>query len=249
MDRFAAYIPRWLRWGLLIVLGGLVLGFSVTFFVSVNHPDFRNWSSAAVSVVQIALTAFAYVLVVFFTESSQSPRVLQRKARHIQTVLMPEVFARITDDDGAPVEVSVGAPSGVVGYDYTLRSANAALRMWVGLNVHRVIVIVFCARPDGVDDDVFMEDLKKIFHDTTKGAQAIGYDEPHYQRAEKNGRRFVSVWQTWDIRKGGTGEDFLTHYTSQLFFAQDVALMAQSFLRTGQRHGITMTTPFAPHPL
>jgi hypothetical protein len=249
MDRFAAYIPRWLRWGLLIVLGGLVLGFSVTFFVSVNHPDFRNWSSAAVSVVPIALTAFASVLVVFVTESSQSPRVLQRKARHIQTVLMPEVFARITDDDGAPVEVSVGAPSGVVGYDYTLRSANAALRMWVGLNVHRVIVIVFCARPDGVDDDVFMEDLKKIFHDTTKGAQAIGYDEPHYQRAEKNGRRFVSVWQTWDIRKGGTGEDFLTHYTSQLFFAQDVALMAQSVLRTGQRHGVTMTMPFAPHPL
>jgi hypothetical protein len=249
MDRFAAYIPRWLRWGLLIVLGGLVLGFSVTFFVSVNHPGFREWSSAAVSVVQIALTAFAYVLVVFFTESAQSPRVLQRKSRHIQTVLMPEVFSRITDDDGAPVEVSVGDRSGVVGYDYTLRSANASLRLWVGLNVHRVIVILFCAQPDNMDGAVFLESLKKIFHDTTKGAQAIGYDEPHYQSAEKRGRRFVSVWQTWDIRKGGTGEDFLTHYTSQLFFAQDVALMAQSFLRTGQRHQVAMTMPFAPRPL
>ncbi|PWK83881.1 hypothetical protein [Fulvimonas soli] len=246
MERFVVYLPRWLRWTLLAALALLVAGFSVAFFLGINRPGFKDWLPASVSVVQIALTALAYVLLVFFTESGQNPAALQRRTEQVLTGLLPRTLARVTDVQGAPAAVTVGAPSGVIGYDYTLRTANAELRAWIGLNVHRVIVILFCAWPEGMEEQAFLERLRAGFADTLGGARAIGYDEPHFQAEAIDGCRFASIWLTWDI---GTQEDFLTHSPSQLFFAQDVALMLQSFLRTAQRRGLRLSTALAPTPL
>jgi hypothetical protein len=246
MDRFVVYLPRWLRWALLLALAALVAGFSVVFFVGINRPGFRDWLPASVSVVQIALTALAYVLLVFFTESGQSPAALIRRTQSVLTGLLPATLARITDVEGEPMMVEVGPPSGVTGRDYRLHSSHAEMRLWLGLNVHRVIVIVFCQRPAGLDDAAFVARLQTSFHDTIKGARAIGYDEPHFQVENIDGHDFASIWLTWDI---GIEQDFLTHSPSQLFFAQDVALMVQSFLRTAQRRQLHLATALTPMPL
>ncbi len=78
MERFIVYIPRWLRWTLLLVLSILVVGFSAAFFVGINQPGYGDWRAATVSVVQIALTGLAYVLIVFFyrirTESGSAAK-------------------------------------------------------------------------------------------------------------------------------------------------------------------------------
>jgi hypothetical protein len=246
MERFVVYLPRWLRWALLLALAALVIGFSLTFFIGINRPGFRDWLPASVSVVQIALTALAYVLLVFFTESGQSPAALMRRTQQVLTRLLPDTLARITDIQGEAMQVDVGLPSGVTGRDYRLHSSHAELRFWLGLNVHRVIVILFCARPAGLDDDSFAQRLKSDFHDTIQGARAIGYDEPHFQVENLDGHDFASIWLTWDI---GVAQDFLTHSPSQLFFAQDVALMLQSFLRTAQRRKLRLATAVTPMPL
>jgi hypothetical protein len=246
MERFMVYLPRWLRWALLLVLSALVLGFSVVFFLGINRPGFKDWLPASVSVVQIALTALAYVLVVFFTESGQNPAALQRRTQQVLTVLLPQILARITDVQGAMVAVQVGAPSGVIGYDYTLRSRHATVRFWLGLNVHRAVVILFCERPAAQDGAAFCAQLEKCFADTVAGARAVGYDEPHYQLESLNGCEFVSIWLACSVR---TEQDFLTHAPSQLFFAQDVAMMLQSFLRTAQRRELKLCTPLVPMPL
>ena len=246
MERFVVYLPRWLRWALLLSLAALVVGFSVVFFIGINRPGFRDWLPASVSVVQIALTALAYVLLVFFTESGQSPVALQRRTERVLAGLLPKTLERITDVEGEPVMVEVGQPSGVIGRDYRLHSSHTQVRLWVGLNVHRVIVIVFCQRPPQLDDIGFVTLLQESFHDTINGARAIGYDEPHFQVENINGHDFASIWLTWDV---GTAQDFLTHSPSQLFFAQDVAMMVQSFLRTAQRRKLQLSTPLIPMPL
>lgn len=74
----------------------------------------------------------------------------------------------------------------------------------------------------------------------------MGYDEEHVQIAHIDDCDFASIWMTWMV---STDEDFLTHSPSQLFFAQDTALMVQSFLRTAQRHGLHLSTPLTPMPL
>jgi len=251
MDRFAVYIPGWLRWTLLAALAAIVAGFTVTFFVGIARPQYTNWLPASVSIVQIALTAMAYLLVVFFTVSAQSPATLQRRSEKVLTELLPQALAHITDTHGEQVKVAVGPASGVIGHDYTLRSANAELRAWVGLNVHRAIVILFCARPEGLDDGAFTQLLEKSFSDTIKGALAIGYDPAHFQLESRDGRAFASIWLTWNIKRSAENAeaDFLTHSPSQLFFAQDVAMMVQSFLRTAERRGLRLSTPLVPMPL
>lgn len=248
MQRFVVHIPRWLRWSLLAVLALLVVGFSAGFFLGVGRPEYRDWMQPSVSIVQIALTGLAYVTLLFFTESGQSPRALQARSDAVLTRLLPDGFARITDTQGVPVTVAVGAGSGIVGRAFNLETPNTRLRLWVGLNVHRAIVAYFCELPDDETEDAFRDRLRRVFANTINGACAVGYDEPNIQIEQIDGYRFASIWLTWDIAGDGK-EDFLTHPPTQLFFAQDVALMTQSFLRTAQRHGIRMATPIEPMPL
>ncbi|MDE2085305.1 MAG: 2-amino-4-hydroxy-6-hydroxymethyldihydropteridine diphosphokinase, partial [Xanthomonadaceae bacterium] len=176
-DRLTAYLPRWLRWALMFVLGSLVAGFSVAFFLGINQPGFKDWLPASVSVVQIALTALAYVLLLFFTESGQNPAALDRRTEQVLTSLLPKTLARITDVQGQQVLVTVGPRSGVVGRDYTLRSTNTEMRFWIGLNVHRVIVILYALRPENVSGKDFKEKLETSFSGTVTGARRVGYDE------------------------------------------------------------------------
>lgn len=246
MDRFVVYLPRWLRWALLVALALLVAGFATAFFVGINRPGFRDWLPASVSVIQIALTALAYVLLVFFTESGQNPVALERRTEHVLTHLLPHALARITDAQGRAVEVATGARSGVIGHDYTLHAKDGDLRTWIGLNVHRAIVILFCAWPDDMEKAAFLQRVQETFDATIKGAQAVGYGPPNFQAEHLDGCRFASIWLTWNI---DTQEDFLTHSPTQLFFVQDVALMLQSFLRTAHRSGMALSTPLTPMPL
>ncbi|MBU6200325.1 MAG: hypothetical protein KGP08_11795, partial [Xanthomonadaceae bacterium] len=81
---------------------------------------------------------------------------------------------------------------------------------------------------------------------TVTGARRVGYDEALFDAGNVNGIDVGSIWLTWDL---GTNEDFLTHSPTQLFFAQDTALMMQSFLRSAQRSQIQLTTNIAPMPL
>lgn len=245
-NRLIVHLPRWLRWSLLGVLTLLVIGFSVSIFVGVGREDFSHWLPPSVSIVQIALTALAYVVLLFFTESSQRVDALQRQSDRVLTRLLPDCLRRVADHGGAQASVRVGEPSGIVGRAYELDTAHARLRMWIGLNVHRVIVAYFCELPFPDDPQRSLEYMREKFAGTISGARAVGYGEPNFQLEEIDGHRFASVWLTWNLEDR---EDFLTHTPSQLFFAQDIALMTQSFLRTGQRHGIVLATPFEPMPL
>lgn len=245
MQKFVVHIPKWLRVGLLFFLLALVVGFTASFFLGIGRPDYKDWIQPSVSIVQIALTGLAYVVLLLFTESGQSPEALRKGSDQVLTRLLSECLGRITDTQGTHVSVSVGDVSGVVGRAFDLQTANTRLRLWVGLNVHRAIVAYFCELPAEGEAN-FQERLRSVFQNTINGAMAVGYDEPNIQIEQIDGHRFASIWLTWSL-KGD--EDFLTHPPTQLFFAQDVALMTQSFLRTAQRHGLRLATPIEPMPL
>lgn len=249
MNRLIVYVPRWLRWSLLGFLLVLAGSFSAMFFFGMTRSDYGDWIQPSVSIVQIALTGLAYVALLFFTESGQSPARLMANADQVLTRLLPQCLGRITDAQGAPVDVSVGDPSGVVGRAYDLQTPDTRLRFWVGLNVHRAIVAYFCELPGDDTGDDFRARLLEVFAPTLGGARAVGYTEPTIQFESVDGYRFASLWLTWNLADKHGSDDFLTNTPTQLFFAQDIALMTQSFLRTAQRHGIRIATKIEPMPL
>lgn len=249
MQKFVVHVPRWLRWTLLAFLLLLATGFTVVFFLGIGRADYGAWIQPSVSIVQIALTGLAYVALVFFTESGQSPVMLKARGDAILTRLLPECFNRITDTQGSRVRTFVGAPSGVVGRSFDLHTEHTRVRLWVGVNVHRVIVAYFCELPEQEKEDAFRNRLLEVFGPTIGGAMAVGYTEPTIQFESIEGYRFASLWLTWNLADKAGNEDFLTHAPTQLFFAQDIALMTQSFLRTAQRQGIRLATRIEPMPL
>lgn len=249
MQKLVVHIPRWLRWGLFGFLLILAVGFSALFFLGMGRNDYGSWIQPSVSIVQIAMTGLAYVTLLFFTESSQSASVLKAKSDAVLTKLLPECFNRITDINHCRVRTHVGAPSGVVGRSFDLYTDDTRVRLWVGLNVHRVIVIYFCELPSQDAGAEFREQLLSVFAPTINGALAVGYKGPSIQFETVKGHRLASLWLTWNLADANSHDDFLTHTPTQLFFAQDVALMTQSFLRTAQRQGIRLATPIEPMPL
>jgi hypothetical protein len=73
----------------------------------------------------------------------------------------------------------------------------------------------------------------------------LGYDI-YYEQSEVEGERFVSIWTTVSA-----DDDMIVDPKRKLFWAQDVAMMTQSFLRTALRRSdvIDVSLPFDPRPL
>jgi hypothetical protein len=251
MNRFVIHVPRWLRWGLLVVLSLLVVSFTTVFFMGIGRADYGSWVQPAVSVVQIALAALAYITLLFFTESAQSPAALRRTADHLLVRQLPDALGRIADHRGQLARVEVGARSGIVGHAYHLHFPDAAMRFWVGLNVNRLIFAVFIAPPGDEAEEAFEARVRRVFRPTLEGAREVGYGEPKLQFATHEGVRLLSLWLTWDLsaKASHAEQDFLTHAPMQLFLVQDLALMVQSFVRTAQREGVQLSTPIEPMPL
>ncbi len=85
----------------------------------------------------------------------------------------------------------------------------------------------------------------KIFSFTFGGAEKIGF-HTFYERAQPDGHDVVSIWMS------ATAKDvFLTSPSEKLFWAQDVAMMTQSFLRTAIRYKgeVNIATLVDPGPL
>jgi hypothetical protein len=111
------------------------------------------------------------------------------------------------------------------------------------LNVYRIFVIYFVdATGQGQG---YTDVLREVFKYTFGGAEKIGF-HTFYERASPDGDDVVSIWMSATAK-----ESFLTSPTEKLFWAQDIAMMTQSFLRTALRYHQTvkLVTTSEPGPL
>ncbi len=132
-------------------------------------------------------------------------------------------------------------------------------KMWVGLNVFRLFVIYFIdVQPQNTSflawrsgqtvpqspEQFYTRWLREeVFPFTFGGAEHVGY-RVNFELVGADDASFVSVWLTVEAAK-----DFLTNPSLKLFWSQDIAMMTESFLRTGLRRGLRMSTAIDPGPL
>jgi hypothetical protein len=241
------YLPAWARWvSLAILLSGLVIS-SVVAISFVGEPDRADWILLAMSVSQVSLTALVVLFVVLFSEKDASIETLDRKSDQFVQQYLPRYLGRLSLEDGTDGEVQVFDAMGgrdIFGRVLQLSfGEEVKLRIWAGLNVRRIFVIYFL-RTRG-EDPQDVEALKEIFAFTFGGAEPLGY-KVNYEKSQVDGERFVSIWTTVEAE-----EDLLVSPKEKLFWAQDIAMMTQSFLRTAIRNGdkVDFDLPFDPRPL
>lgn len=228
---------RWIAISVLLLCLAISLAVSVSFIGQDNKSD---WILLAMSVVQIASSGLVAALVVFYSEREASFDALQRKTKLFLAEQLPAVLRRIREEgkDGQEIAVTLLELRDIFGALYEVRCSGVSWKLWVGLNVDRLICIYFVsAGPADVPR------LRETFAYTFGGAEKVGYNwfvEP----AKRDGEQVVSMWLAAADKDG-----ILNHSDKRLFWAQDIAMMTQSFLRTAHRAGVTPPKVAIPGPL
>jgi hypothetical protein len=240
------YIPLWSR---LIILGVLGLATGAALYVAISFvgvPARNDWIIIAMSAAQIGATGFIIAVVVLFSESDANIARLEYRSDQFLKKHVKNALARITapGTDAATLTAKDVGEKDIFGNLFLLEGANGfRFKLWVGLNVYRIFVIYFV---DATDKDAgYTDRLREIFQFTFGGAEKIGF-HTFWERAHPDGEDVVSIWMSATVK-----ESFLTSPTEKLFWAQDVAMMTQSFLRTALRYAkdVKITTNVDPGPL
>lgn len=232
------HLPAWAK---ALCLATLACGIAASLAVMVRFwgtGDSRDWVLIGISGVQFLVTTFVVVVVLFLSQTDANIATLEARAEAFLADILPRALARITldEDDGTqattPLTVARGERRDIFGHDYAIGSSDGPLmRLWLGVNVSRIIVIYRFVDPVASRPmDAFVAALHQVFRFSFAGAEAVGYDPPHVEPLAGVART-VSVWLTASVQP-----DFLTDPAAKLFWSQDVAMMCESILRTARRH-------------
>jgi hypothetical protein len=239
------YLPGWAKaLIMLVLLASMGAGIYVA-VAFIGVPEHTDWIIIGVNAAQVAATGVILALIVLFSESDANIRRLEQRTEVFLRGHLRRALSRITLPGfarGALKAKDVGEKD-IFGHLYVLESADDfRFKMWVGANVHRLFVIYFVKNLHGPG---YVDRLREIFRFTFGGAEQIGF-QPFYEEAVVNGEAIVSIWMSASV-----DENFLTKPTEKLFWAQDIAMMTQSFLRTALRHGadVEIHTHADPCPL
>lgn len=180
--------------------------------------------------------------------TKESLNDVREATRDVLTRVFPDCLAGIGYEDDASCTVDeCGRLIEVCGVRYTLTFAGSTIRLWVGVNVYRIIVILFLERDRLHDPDV--ADLAgdalipRALRHGIRGARHVGYDV-HVEEASVEGHDVLSLWMTnWLPR------DFLRSPIDQIFIGQDLALMIQSLCRAAARDNLKLRAAVDPRPL
>lgn len=237
------YLPRWARiLTLLLSVMALLtsLGISIRLAFTAEHSEFILLS---MSVAQISLGGMLFVVSLFFSARDESISLLQKRSDEFLRVQVPQALARISVPESGIARFTVESEgqNDIFGIRFHLKSGDFRFPIWIGLNVRRIFAIYF-VNMDG-KPPAYVDEIKRIFAFTFGGAELINF-KSHYETAVVDGEHILSIWLT-----APTVPDLLTNPNEKLFWAQDVAMMTESFLRTAIRNGVPLETRTKPRPL
>ncbi|MCP1336282.1 hypothetical protein [Futiania mangrovi] len=246
-------VPRWAK-ALLVLLLGFVLATSIVVALRFIGQDGKtDLVLISLSLAQSTITIFFVGLIVVFAEMGTDVSQIERKSEDFLTSILPSRLSRIVLD-GVRCQARPLSDIDIFGKLFELRFGSETYRVWIGLNVKRLLVIHFIGEDPGnagfqsysqrQPSASFSEWLRQdVFSITLQGAEKVGY-EVNCQRATVDGEPLVAIWMAIDC-----GDDFILSPGEKLFWSNDIAMMTESFLRTAVRNGLNLRTSAVPQPL
>lgn len=257
------YLPTWVKWSVLLVAGVILSMSAWSVFRALSSSGGGDSVVFFVSVAQsAALVIVFFLLVLFSRRDANSHQLLALSARFLDKYVV-DALSKVTippasllvsrpqeEDHSSSISAAVksfaqAGSSGafavtidgeegndIFGRRLWMQSTTNDFRfpLWVGVNVKRLFVIYFIP----LTETQQVSDLESIFQYTFGGARDVGY-KVNFEEASMRGERFVSIWMTVHV-----GDEFLTDPNEKLFWAQDIAMMTESLLRTAMRNGISL---------
>lgn len=229
------YLPGWAK---ATCLATLVLGIVVSTALIIaffGSSDSRDWVVIGISGVQFLITTLVVAVILFWSQTDANIATLKARGEaFLRDTLVDALAGMRLEDDTMPLTVARpdAASRDLFGYPYEIcRAGMPVLRVWVGVNVHRLIVIYRFVDPvpDRTIED-FSADLSAIFGFSLGAVEPIGYQAPRYEPVPSDVPT-IAVWLP-----ARAEANLLTDPAAKLFWAQDIAMMTQSILRTMRRH-------------
>jgi hypothetical protein len=245
------HVPQRVR-TIALVLLGLVLASTIAmtaFYVYADNPKepkYADWILLSMSVMQIALAGLAGALVLFYTEREVGTDVLQEKTNQFLDRLLPSVLAKISPSYGhrhVGSRVTKLGRSDIFGAAYELISGAEKIKLWVGLNVSRIIVIYWVDTSSSNEENQSALELEKTFQFTFGGAKKVGFSTYFEPAKSPNGKSIISIWSNIKLE-----QNLLLQPSDRLFWMQDIAMMTESFWRTAIRNKVQLSLE-EPSPL
>lgn len=240
------YLPKWLKLIALPFFIGLIVFSGYICFAFIGKPDHADWILIALSLVQLSVTAFIITLVLIFGERDANLATLTERTHKLLQEQLPQILGKIEDSEGSRTQVTHSEVNNIFGTNYCLKTPNIEAKLWVGLNVDRIIICYFLPRT------LPTEHMRQVFRYTFGGAESVGY-KVNYEEAtiKATSEDILSIWCTWPAIQDSSSlaTELLSNPEKKLFIIQDIAMMTQSFIRTAQRNNLTASTEADPGPL
>ena len=211
-----------------------------------KDPKYADWILVGMSLVHMSLAGFAFALLLFFAEKDVSTDVLLKKTEAFLEELLPKVLERVSPSysvrhQGSEV-IKLGR-SDIFGAAYELSADGKRVRLWVGLNVSRLIVIYWVVLPTDKSVAEAAAYFDNIYQYTFGGAKKVGFTTNYEPFTSPNGSQLVSIWSSVKL-----DQNLLLQPSDRLFWMQDIAMMTESFWRTSLRNEVALSYE-EPSPL
>ena len=237
-------LPRWIK-SLLFGIAGTSFVVSIALVVRwMASPRAGENILFYLSVAQTAALVLVFMLVVVYATQDGTARQLTDLGNEFVRKYIRDALAKVSVPAKgiAGYRVMDEGSSDIFGRSLAMHAEGrddcAPFRLWIGLNINRLFVIYFvpCAG-NGRSAAELATELKNVFRYTFGGAEKVGYAINFEAVEPADGHEgFVSIWMT--VTAEG---DFLYSPREKLFWAQDIAMMTESFLRTAARNNIDLS--------
>lgn len=210
-----------------------------------SKPDLLLVSLA---VIQISVSAIVLLIVLLYSSRTWSSVGVQKASEAFFEEDLVSALKKVSFYEAPPdlrcSSVEIEKSVDIFGSVFTLTSYSHTLRVWIGLNVNRIFVIYWVEKSENIS----LKEIESIFRFTFGGAEklgyAINYEEASIPFHDRSPREIISIWSTVKV----DDSEFLATPSSRRFWAQDIAMMTESFWRTALRNKIRLSQE-RPAPL
>lgn len=239
--RHYTYLPTWAKGAVLAAATILLLLAAVMIYRTLGRDDGGDNLLFYLSLAQTGALALIFGIILLFSTRDANVHDLRRLGEQFLGNYVADALQRVSVPDLGIAGFAIRdlGRKDIYGRVLEMHSAKLSLRLWVGHNVRRLSVI-YCV-PLHADADAAQ--IERNFTHTFSGAGEAGY-HVKFERAELDGKSFLSIWAS-----AATSTELLYNPREKLFWAQDIAMMTESFLRSAHRHGINLAGCPEPGPL